>query len=51
MQHADPDTTTPRPPRVPSEEIFLGEGKIVIEHNGEEYILRITRQNKLLLTK
>lgn len=31
---------------------LLGELRLLrIEHNGEEYVLRITRNNKLILTK
>ncbi|MOA19574.1 hypothetical protein D3C78_1399670 [compost metagenome] len=32
--------------------ILLGEEKeLIIEHEGVEYVLRLTRQNKLILTK
>ncbi|MNN83340.1 hypothetical protein D3C81_2003670 [compost metagenome] len=32
--------------------ILLGEEReLVIEHEGIEYVLRLTRQNKLILTK
>jgi len=31
--------------------LFEGKQEIVIEHDGQDYRLRITRQNKLILTK
>ncbi len=37
--------------RVNSAELFAGGREVIIEHNGEEYRLRITRQWKLILTK
>lgn len=37
--------------RVRAEEIFAGASEIIIEHDGEEYRLRITKQGKLILTK
>ncbi|MBO3277733.1 hemin uptake protein HemP [Pseudomonas schmalbachii] len=48
-----PDRLKSRTPRrhIPSH-ILLGEAKeLVIEHEGVEYVLRLTRQNKLILTK
>lgn len=39
-------------PRViPSGELLGQGGRILIEHQGEHYLLRITRQGKLILTK
>lgn len=38
-------------PRVSSEVLFSGAQQLVIEHAGEEYQLRITKQGKLILTK
>ena len=32
-------------------ELFRGSSEIRIEHNGEEYRLRITKNGKLILTK
>ncbi len=37
--------------RLKSEELLRGLQRIVIEHEGMEYTLQLTRQNKLLLTK
>ncbi|MEW6036970.1 MAG: hemin uptake protein HemP [Pseudomonadota bacterium] len=34
-----------------SEELFSATNEVVILHGGEEYRLRITRNNKLILTK
>jgi hemin uptake protein HemP len=36
---------------VESERLFQGGQEVVIRHAGTEYRLRITRQNKLILTK
>ncbi len=41
----------PQPSRVNSASLFAGRREIVIVHNGEDYRLRITRQQKLILTK
>ena len=37
--------------RVNSETLMGGERTLVIQHQGEEYTLRLTRLGKLLLTK
>lgn len=36
---------------VASAALFEGETEVFILHNGEQYRLRITRQDKLILTK
>lgn len=43
----------PRPlPRLRSEDLFRdGENELLIEHRGECYRLRLTRQDKLILNK
>jgi len=38
-------------PVVPSSALFQGGQEIVIRHGGHDYRLRVTRQNKLILTK
>lgn len=38
-------------PRVTSDELLAGQKEIIIEHGGEEYRLRKTKQGKLILTK
>lgn len=40
-----------RPSRRHSAELFGGADRLVIEHRGEDYQLRITRHGKLILTK
>ena len=34
-----------------TEALFAGQEEIILLHNGAPYRLRITRQNKLILTK
>lgn len=36
---------------IDSASLFKGRQEVVIAHDGHEYRLRITRQNKLILTK
>lgn len=44
-------TTQALRPRLKSAELFGTAHEVVIEHAGEEYRLRLTRQGKLILTK
>lgn len=37
--------------QVPSAALFQGRREIIIVHRGQEYRLRITRADKLILTK
>jgi hemin uptake protein HemP len=37
--------------RLTSSELFAGGNQILIQHGPAEYLLRITRQGKLILTK
>lgn len=39
------------PRRLHSHELFAGYSRLLIEHEGLEYLLQITRQGKLILTK
>jgi len=39
------------PPKLESSAMFAGKRELIIVHQGEEYRLRITRQEKLILTK
>jgi len=56
---ADPDMDAVAPvrgetvsrPRVASTELFRGRREVVILHGGHEYVLRITKSDKLILTK
>lgn len=38
-------------PQIASHEILRGHNTVVIEHAGQRYLLRVTRENKLILTK
>ena len=38
-------------PRLSSAELFDGRRELVIVHGGHEYVLRITKSDKLILTK
>lgn len=42
---------SPSPMCLDSRELFHGGNEVVIVHKGEEYRLRITRNEKLILTK
>ncbi|MGZ4954972.1 MAG: hemin uptake protein HemP [Methylobacter sp.] len=46
-----PDTTPTLRQRLHSTELFGTGREVVIEHAGEKYQLRLTRQGKLILTK
>jgi hemin uptake protein HemP len=37
--------------RIESRDLFVGTREIIIGHSGESYRLRLTAQNKLILTK
>lgn len=43
--------STPARLRIESEQILRGNNTIEIEHAGQRYLLRVTRENKLILTK
>jgi len=45
------ETTTPDTNSISSQQLFQGRQEICIEHTGQIYRLRITRQGKLILTK
>lgn len=38
-------------PTYSSNDLFQGKTRILIEHGGSSYVLQITRQGKLILTK
>ncbi|MBX9901228.1 MAG: hemin uptake protein HemP [Burkholderiaceae bacterium] len=42
---------TSSPLQIDSQTLFAGRRELIIEHQGERYQLRVTRQNKLILTK
>ena len=45
------DSRTAGPRVIPSAELLGARGQLLIEHQGERYLLRVTRQGKLILTK
>jgi hemin uptake protein HemP len=49
----NPLATTPPLPRpcIDSNELLRGAPAVEIAHAGQRYILRVTRENKLILTK
>ena len=46
-----PANNTAERPRVDSQQLLRGAQAIEIEHAGQRYVLRLTRENKLILTK
>jgi len=38
-------------PVLASKQLFRGNNTVCIEHAGQRYLLRLTRENKLILTK
>lgn len=46
-----PTAKTPGPGRIDSQELLRNGRELIIAHQGEEYRLRLTRQDKLILTK
>lgn len=54
VQLSVPRRATPRlpaQPRLKSEDLFRGTHELIIEHQGQEYRLRLTRNDKLILNK
>lgn len=41
----------PSKPRLKSEDLFRNGSELIIEHRGEEYRLKLTRNDKLILNK
>ncbi len=50
LSNSPADSNTGRP-RIESEQILRGNTTVEIEHAGQRYLLRVTRENKLILTK
>jgi hemin uptake protein HemP len=49
---SDPGTRTEdKLPRVRSPQLFGGSNRLVIDHEGQEYVLLITRNGKLVLNR
>jgi len=40
-----------QPPRIPIEHLLKGGREVIILHAGQEYRLRLTASNKVILTK
>lgn len=50
--HIGGTDTLPAPfPRVNSHQVLQGRTAVEIIHAGQRYVLRVTRENKLILTK
>jgi len=47
----EPGQRTRSPGSIPADLLFQGSQEILIDHNGDAYRLRITRNGKLILTK
>ena len=51
-KHADkPEQKLTQPRCIRSHELFDGQNRVRIVHEGVEYLLQITRHGKLILTK
>jgi len=50
-ERIEPVAVSPPRRRVCSDQLLEGSNEMVILHDGHEYVLRLTRQNKLILTK
>jgi hemin uptake protein HemP len=53
-QSPNPRLERPRPagkPRLQAAALLAGSREVIIEHAGEEYRLRLTKNGKLILTK
>ncbi|NHC05882.1 hemin uptake protein HemP [Azonexus fungiphilus] len=48
---ASPPPAAGNLPRLDSGQILQGASTVEIEHAGQRYLLRVTRENKLILTK
>ena len=54
LQPAEPlrsAESRPAMPPVSSEQLLRGATTLAIDHAGQRYLLRVTRENKLILTK
>ena len=48
---AEPPLSWPQRRRIMTTDLMQGAREVIIVHEGEEYVLRITKTGKLLLTK
>jgi len=51
MSQPDPDASKPQGRVVRTQELFGARREVIIKHGDEEYRLRITKADKLILTK
>lgn len=51
MSEPDPDASTRHGRVVRTEDLFGSRREVIIKHGDEEYRLRITKADKLILTK
>jgi len=50
-EHTHEDIKITRIKRLHSDRLFTNVKEVMIDHENETYILRVTKQNKLILTK
>jgi hemin uptake protein HemP len=48
---SEPTAAKQTRPRIDSASLFQGSSTVEIIHAGQSYLLRLTRENKLILTK
>ena len=46
-----PPSVSPNERRIDSKTLLGNEGRVIIEHDGQHYLLRQTQAGKLILTK
>jgi hemin uptake protein HemP len=51
LHTAEPHLAWPQRKRISTTDLMQGAREVIIVHEGEEYILRITKTGKLILTK
>jgi len=51
MQNVDKKPNPPATPVLSSAQLFKGAPLVEINHAGQRYLLRVTKENKLILTK
>ena len=50
-QRQTPPSVAPNERRIDSKTLLGNEGRVIIEHDGQHYLLRQTQTGKLILTK
>ena len=46
-----PKSGSPEPHRIPASQLLDGRREVILQHDGQEYRLRLTSNGKLILTK